>query len=448
MFRFSAILFVILSFVACESDYSFRGDENSISFSADTLSFDTVFSGNASVTAKLMLYNRSANDMTIDDISLVGGSSSLYNVSINGTAGTHLNGVRLRSGDSLHIFVNIFPPINNIEPYYIAEDDIVATAGTHSWTAHLWACALTAQRISGTISTNTQWQQGVPYLISDTLNIAPNTQLSISEGTEIYMAPAALISIEGSLCISGTRNAPVALRTSRLSSFYSDIPGQWQGIELHGSNATANMTYTQITNATTALQADSATSLRLTDVEIHDAQAYAIDANQANVEVSNCVIYNCGSSLLQIDGGTAKITHCTLVNYYKWNARNVATITVSNNNLLSFEMLNSVVVGNLSNEIDLADDISAEQCLISHCYIRTNNRATDTDERFNVVIIGKEPLFVDKDNNDYHLQDNSPLIDAADAQYSTNLPTDHDGNSRIADDGPDIGAFEIVNTSK
>ena len=440
---------LLLNIIACESDYSSVGDANSIAFSADTLSFDTVFSGNASITAKLMLYNRSSADLTLDNIKLVGGTESDYNVSINGTTGTQLSSVRLRSGDSLHIFVNVFPPINTNEPYCITEDDIVVSSGSNQWRAHLWTCALTANNISGEITTNEQWQKGIPYLITDTLTIRPEAQLTIAEGTQIYLATNALISVEGALIVSGTYTAPVTISTMHLSDFYSDIPGQWQGIELHGDNASANISYTQIANATTALQADSATTLRLTDVEIRDARQYAISSDKANIELNNCILSNCSASLLQINGGTATITHCTLANYYRWNIRTAAAVEISATDLYSFRMLNSVVVGNQANEVKLAEEIDTVQCLISHCYLRLDPQtAADTDKRYEAVIVGQDPKFKNRTNNDYRPKEESPLINAADAQYSTHLPTDHNGNNRLTDSAPDIGAFEWIADEK
>ena len=52
-----------------------------------------------------------------------------------------------------------------------------------------------------------------------------------------------------------------------------------------------------------------------------------------------------------------------------------------------------------------------------------------------------DPLFVDAANGDYHLQSNSPCIDAG---ISTNAPsTDFEGNIRPQGIGYDIGAYEF-----
>ncbi len=52
-----------------------------------------------------------------------------------------------------------------------------------------------------------------------------------------------------------------------------------------------------------------------------------------------------------------------------------------------------------------------------------------------------DPMFIDFDNDDFHLQTTSSLINAGDA--STNLKVDFDAQQRPMGAGPDIGADEV-----
>ena len=54
--------------------------------------------------------------------------------------------------------------------------------------------------------------------------------------------------------------------------------------------------------------------------------------------------------------------------------------------------------------------------------------------------IEEDPLFVDAENDDYHLTANSPCIDKGAEQFAP--PTDIEGNPRPFGDGVDIGAYE------
>ena len=58
--------------------------------------------------------------------------------------------------------------------------------------------------------------------------------------------------------------------------------------------------------------------------------------------------------------------------------------------------------------------------------------------------INKDPLFVDPANGDFHLQSNSPCINAGIVDATFTLPDiDLDGNPRIFGKAPDMGAYEL-----
>lgn len=57
-------------------------------------------------------------------------------------------------------------------------------------------------------------------------------------------------------------------------------------------------------------------------------------------------------------------------------------------------------------------------------------------------IIDVNPLFVDPNTGDYHLKSDSPCVDTGDPNIPTLPSTDRDGNPRIINNKPDIGAYE------
>lgn len=443
-----AITALIIMMSGCENDYSYRGDAHSISFSADTLSFDTIFAGEASVTGRLMIYNKSGENITIDKIWLKGGKISEYNVNINGASDLEVVNLRMRDGDSLYVFVNVLPKESQ-DIYRISEDEICVKAGNNLWSAKLWACGVTARKVTGEIREDTEWTNDMPYVMKEKLIIDSVATLTIREGVEIYCTEGARLEIEGKLKATGTKDNNIVFRGMRRGSFYHDIPGQWDGIYTTVASGCAELRYTEIANATNAMMIDSATTIVMEGVRIRDTKHTGLVAYDAKVRMTNCLIYNCGREMLKIYGGDTKIAHSTLAGYYRWDTRLESGIWVNGEGncpeVKLFDLRNSVVVGNQSNELEMGEGLTKDNCLVSHCYIRLGTKwKEDTDERFDMVKAGKDPCFKDKEKEDYHLTEESPLIGEADVDVTKNIRYDYDGTDRLEDEKADIGAFEYI----
>ena len=445
-------LSLLMAVIGCESDYSYRGDATAIAFSADTLSFDTVFTGEATTTTSLMIYNKSDEDMTLDKIWLEGGSNSSFNVNINGSNATEMSGIHLRSGDSLYVFVNVFPQ-NSDEYIYELDDNIIVQAGHNMWSSHLKAYGLSAIRVTGHISEDAEWTSDKPYLLSGTVAVDSSVTLTIDEGTQIFLTEKAGIDVYGTLITKGTHDNMVRFRSSRTEEFYSDIPGQWYSIMIMLGSGRAKMDYTEIANSTYGLLIDSLTELDITNSIIRDATYNALITYAAKTNITNCLLYNCGSSLFTVYGGDVVINHCTMSNFYRWHTRSDATVFVTGGGeypeLGHVTIANCVVAGNQSNEMEFSDAVNEDNCLVTHCYMRLGTKwEEDTDPRFDAVIVGKDPGFVDRSNFDFHIVETSDLIGLADPEYSALAPYDFDGICRTDSAAADIGAFQYVTTTE
>ena len=72
--------------------------------------------------------------------------------------------------------------------------------------------------------------------------------------------------------------------------------------------------------------------------------------------------------------------------------------------------------------------------------VTTNSNGDDCDLYYNIQL---DPLFVDANNDNYHLQSNSPCIGAGDPDTDiSEFQTDFDGNYRIRDAVIDMGSYE------
>jgi len=179
---------------------------------------------------------------------------------------------------------------------------------------------------------------------------------------------------------------------------------------------------------------------------------------------TNSVYINCAEKTLFISvGGSYDFRHCTFANYWTSTVRldpsfvisNNLTLTDSDGNPIHYTgdlqkgyFGNCIIYGSNQEEIILSDD---DQSLFNfhfdHCLLRTELTTTDT-QFFTDCIKNTFPEFVNIDSNNYRIDTLSPAIDGGSPEVITTslieIVNDMDGNSRISDIGPDIGAFEFV----
>ena len=123
----STLILTLLIIFSCSKDDDIMGGENggSLSFSVDTLLFDTVFSTVGSATRYLKVYNNSNNDINLNSVYLSRGESSPFRINVDGESGNSVNDVLIRKDDSLYIFADVnIDPNEAINSYFIEEDQI------------------------------------------------------------------------------------------------------------------------------------------------------------------------------------------------------------------------------------------------------------------------------------------------------------------------------------
>ena len=118
-------------------------------------------------------------------------------------------------------------------------------------------------------------------------------------------------------------------------------------------------------------------------------------------------------------------------------ANNAATVEGGGINCYSTLLINSIIWGNTPDEIDY---LGPQDAVI----IMYSNISEDWAGEGN---INENPLFVDENNYDYHLTENSPCINKGTPDTTgLNLPLfDLDGNPRIYGNQIDMGAYENPN---
>ena len=124
-------ILLLLLFSSCrKKDDVSTNPSYSLTFSTDTIIFDTVFTTVGSITQYLKVYNPNDNKVNISNVFLAEGANSQYKINVDGTPTVLLQNIELAANDSLFIFVKItIDPTQNNSPLIISDSILFETNG-------------------------------------------------------------------------------------------------------------------------------------------------------------------------------------------------------------------------------------------------------------------------------------------------------------------------------
>ena len=471
-----SIFAIFLGILSCEREYSFRGNEEGLHFSADTITFDTIFTTIGSATQYLKVYNPYGVDMIIDAIKLAGGENSkFFKLNINGFPGNEQIDIPLNSKDSLFIFVEItVDPLENMNSFII-EDSIVFFTKDKIQSVFLNAFVQDVTVCNGlVISSDTIFTKEKPYLIYDSLIVSSSKTLKIEKGAHLHFYKNAFLRVEGTLIVEGTKDEPVLFAGHRLELFYADKPGQWGYIHLQGGSKNHKINHAIIKNSYIGLRVDSVglggdQPLELSNTIIDYIATNGLEVQTSVIDAYNCVFGNCGGASVALTiGGKYNFYHCTIANFQGY--RRVAALVISNyykdkelnNNIFArldaANFYNSIIYGVKDNEIYLDFKKDTDTEIINWCFdhvlMRSDAKVDSLNNRKHFINIindnnpkdPKDPAFVDYTKTNFQLDTLSAAKDKGSRKIVLDklehLGTDLLGRTR--DEKPDLGAYERI----
>ncbi len=113
LFYISAITLLCGIFVSCKKDKVITSSTAKLSFSQDSVLFDTVFTSIGSTTKLFRVHNPNNGKVTISSVRLARGTSSFYRLNVDGVAGKSFSNVEIAAKDSMYIFVEVTIDPNN-----------------------------------------------------------------------------------------------------------------------------------------------------------------------------------------------------------------------------------------------------------------------------------------------------------------------------------------------
>ena len=471
LFHLCSIVLCVLLLQSCYEKESFTNSTSArLSFSIDTLKFDTIFSNVGSTTHQFIVYNRN-NDAVRTSVSL---QSKYYRLNVDGIASNDIRNLEIRGNDSAFVFVEVTVDPKDSDSPILVFDSILFETNGNQQDVKLEAFGQNVHLYNDSIIEDAHWVNDRPYLIYNSVLVDSACTLIIDPGTRIYFHNNSSLIVKGKLHVNGTVDAPVFMQGDRLDKYYSDKSGQWGAsyvvndnmyyfgnIHILDGSRGNTIDYAIIKNGIKGIQVDNhfedEQTLTLSNSIIQNMSIAGIYAQNANMLVYNTVISNCGYYAAALTlGGDYQFIHSTLANYNP-SHRNPSLIfnnyyIDNEETVIVYDFLaqfsNSIIYGSLNSEfvVDMVPtDMAQFAYAFENCMLRYNDKEKMPGQGvFRNVIsdIDSLPRFVNISEGDFHLDTLSAAKDKGHDYYLSEYPIDLDGNQR--DDKPDLGAYERI----
>lgn len=475
-FPFFVAILSLVALASCRKDRLLESG-GEIFFSADTLTFDTVFVEAGSFTTGLKIYNRGSQPVILSSVRVAGGEASQFKINVNGRAGNLVSDVRIEANDSVYVFaiVNINPTA--VDAPFVVEDKLVATLNGKEFSTVLQAYGQNANYIRGEELLTQTWTRTKPYVIIGSALVLEGATLTINAGTRVYMHADSRLLVQGTLKAIGTKTDSIIFQGDRLDRGYfgdEGYPGEWGGLYFFSRSTRNELQHVILRNGgNTALGAfpaliqvnpdsvpDASPQLSLRQCVIENSIGYGILSIGGTVRGDNVLVHSCGAQALAvIQGGRDTFNHCTFALYSTSSSGGgtklqhidnpaVALLNYFDTSETSYiggslgaVLRNCIIWGSLEDEVLCAKKGSeGYEVIFDHCILKTTDpEATSLATKIATQNLqNADPEFEDTDKQDFHLKSGSAAKDAA--TFLAYVAMDLEDRARTAP--ADIGCYE------
>ena len=447
-----------------------------LSFSTDTLCFDTVFTAQGSATAQVMVYNRNASALIVDRVWLTDGKAFFVNVDGEPQL-DRLTNLQINGGDSAFVFIRVeIDPTGSNTPLLVTDQLHFHLANGTTQQIQLEAYGQDVTRIGKpgckrTDQTDYTFTADKPYIIYDTLVI--DGTMTIEAGATLYMHSGACIFALGDVDARGTLDAPIVIRGDRLDNLFDSVPylyagGSWNGLYMQAEQPqTYDFQYVDILSGNIGLYCYSnctsvLPTLRMSGCRIHNHTLYGLVLLNTDALVTNTEISNCASYCVYCAGGNHQFIHSTVASYFNYTSIRIQSVAKEDAAAVYIDNLsktgpqtvtsfyNSIITGFLSNQLVVATPfdqyypgafvgnyLKTDTLRMPHAADNVYWQKSDTTEVFvNDYYKYKEYIYYD-----FRLDSLSPAIGIGDSLAALPYPMDRNGINR-ANTQPDAGCYQ------
>ena len=345
MKRIFLYLLILIGVAACSDDDSFTTSPTAtLSFSADSVKMDTVFSTIGSRTYDFWVYNRSQSGVRLQSVRLRQGNQTGFRVNVDGTyldnaLGSVVTDLEVRKGDSIRVFVELTAPENGqSEPQKIEDDLLFRLESGVEQRVVLRGYAWDALQLKSglVVSSDTLIESSRPIVLyGQGLRVDSAATLTL-KNTTLYFHDGAGVDVYGTLKAENT-----LFRGDRLDHMFDYLPydrvsGQWRGIHLYSSSTGNELIGSEVRSAMDGIVCDSAklspTNLRLymEHSVVHNCKGHGVQAFNAFIGLVNCQLTNTLGDCLAVYGGACEVRQCTLAQFYPFSADRGAALRFTN----------------------------------------------------------------------------------------------------------------------
>lgn len=317
-----------------------------------------------------------------------------------------------------------------------------------------------------------------PYVIYGFAGVPSGETLSIEAGARIHFHDnSGIIAANGASvqAIGGLSNDPelmeneIIFEGDRLEPAFSETPGQWAAIWLTEGSTNHIFDHVTIKNSTVGILMDSndgtgQPTLRLKNTQIYNSANVGLLARTGFIDGENVVINNSGQASLNLSlGGRYNFRHSTFANYWQNGFRQFPSVLIENNlesgetlfiaDLIEANFSNCIIYGNenielLFNQVDeAAFNYKFENCLLrfndfNNQFVENELYNFENSTLFENMILNETPLFLNEQENQMIISNDSPASGAGNPTTASEVPLDILGRDRTQN--PDIGAYQSI----
>ena len=464
-----ALLLCVMT--GCQDDDSFSTNvSNILSFSADTVKLDTVFSAVPTTTRTFWVHNESGDGIRCTNIRLERGNQSGFRVNVDGVylgseSGYQASEVEIRKGDSIRVFVELTSPVNGRNKPWLVEDNLLfllesGVTQKVNLNAYSWD-AIKYRNLH--ITNDTTLTGDRPIIVYGKLTVEEHATLTLAAGTTLYFHDGGGIDVYGRLCSQGEAGKEVILRGDRLDWMFDYLPydlmsGLWDGIHFYETSYDNVMEFTDLHSSFNGIVCDSADvekqKLTLKNMTVHNCQGKGLSTVNCKVTAENCQFTNTLYECVDILGGDVTMNHCTLAQFYPFDSNRRPALNYYSTTtmpLLRMDCINSIVTGYPEDVVMGATE--NENIPFNYRFISSILRTPAVEDAEHIIDVIFEDVEdtasvqgdkhfklvdINTQHYDFHLDSLSPAINKGSKDYP--VSDDRDGKAR--DDQPDIGCFE------